>query len=716
MLAGAPQGCEDAPVSTETGTQLDDARRVLREVFGHEDFRPGQDEAVSRVLEGENFVIVMPTGAGKSACYQIPALVRPGLTLVLSPLIALMKDQVESLKAKGVAADFVNSSIPASEQARRLEAAARGELKLLYVAPERLSAPSFLRAMERAELSMLAVDEAHCISQWGHDFRPAYDHGLREFLARLPRLQGKQPQVIGLTATATPPVRRDVASVLGQTGDRVLVTGFKRENLRLLARRCDRKADRIDQVLEIAKGVGGSGIVYCGTRRDVEGVTETLRIEGLDAVGYHAGLPDEERARVQESFLSGSVPIIVATNAFGMGIDKPDIRFVVHNSLPGSIEAYYQEAGRAGRDGAMSYCVLVHGNSDRFLHEFFLDGSCPPEQAVLDVYDALCRMPDGVIERASSSIAADAGIKDIQANGALRMLEDAGLIERLDDRDNPAQLRLDRPAAEIAATLPNPSRRRQFIEWVGERFSPEPGAVTPIKPGLVEADLGLHRETFLRLLRELEEAELAEAKAPFRGRGILLRDSSLVSRPAVKEKLAEQLARSAARRERGEERIDRMAHYAYQKGCRHRFLLEYFGDEAEARCNACDNCCGWTREDRRASDSAPRRTRSRGPARSRALNEEQAAEARRAGLAVVAKLHQRFGMGVVKLVLRGSKSKKVTGQGLDRLDDYAALARLSAGQVDEVLAGLQADGLIETTDGPYPMVLLTEEGALEAGC
>ena len=702
-------------MNSSATTPLDDARRILREVFGHDDFRPGQDEAVSRVLAGEDFVIVMPTGAGKSACYQIPALVRPGLTLVLSPLIALMKDQVESLKAKGVAAEFVNSSIPASEQWRRLEAAARGEVKLLYVAPERLAAPSFLRALESAELSMLAVDEAHCISQWGHDFRPAYDHGLREFLKRLPRLQGKRPQVIGLTATATPPVRRDVALVLGQDKDRVFVTGFKRENLRLLARRCDRKADRIDQVLEIAKGVGGCGIVYCGTRRDVEDVTDNLRTEGLDAAGYHAGLPDEERAGVQDSFLSGAVPIIVATNAFGMGIDKPDIRFVIHYSLPGSIEAYYQEAGRAGRDGGTSYCVLVHGSSDRFLHEFFLDGSCPPEKSVLDVYEALRIMPAGVIERASSSIAAAAGIKDIQSNGVLRMLEEGGLIERLDDRDNPAQVRFDGDIAEAVAALPNPSKRRRVVEWIAERFSPAPGAVTPIKPGLLEADLGLPRETFLRILRELEESGLADTKPPFRGRGILVRDRSLSDPDAVREKLTEQLTRSAARRKRGEERIDKMAHYAYQKGCRHRFLLEYFGDSSEARCAACDNCCGWEREDRRASDSAPRRRRGATPKRSRALDEDQMAEARGAALAVVASLHQRFGLGVVKLVLRGSKSKKLTGQGLDRHESYAALARLSSGQVEEVLAGLQADGQIETSDGPYPVVLLTEEGALEAG-
>jgi ATP-dependent DNA helicase RecQ len=704
---------QPAPAPTDL---LAHARRVLEETFGHGGFRPGQEEAVGRVLAGEDLTVVMPTGAGKSLCYQVPALVRPGLALVVSPLIALMKDQVESLRGRGVAAEFVNSSIGPAEQARRLAAAARGDLRLLYVAPERLRAPSFLKAMERADLSLLAVDEAHCISQWGHDFRPAYHHGLREFLEGLGRSRGRRPQVLALTATATPRVRRDVAATLGLDPSRLLITGFRRDNLRLLARRCDRKADRSDQVLDVVRGVGGAGIVYCGTRRDVEEVTAELAAHGLGAVGYHAGLPDEERTRVQEVFLSGRAPVIVATNAFGMGIDKPDIRFVVHHALPGSIEAYYQEAGRAGRDGGTAYCVLVHGSRDPYLHRFFLDGSCPPEEVVLDVHDALRRMPEEVVERPVAAIAAAAGVKDIQAGGALRLLEEGGLIERLDDRDNPAQVRFSREPVDAAGRLPERGRGRALVEWIAERFAPAAGEVVAVRPHLAETELGLSREAFLRVLRELEEAGLAEARAPFRGRGIAVRDRHSVDRDGARALLAEQLERAAARRERGEERLERMSHYAHQKGCRHRFLLEYFGDEAPARCAACDNCCGWTVADRRADDAPRRRPAGAARPERRALTEEQLEEARAAALSAVAALHQRFGLGVVKLVLRGSRSKKVAGPGLDRLDCHGALARLSAGEVDELLSGLRSEGLVDTTEGPYPVVLLTEEGALRAGC
>ncbi|MEM7248645.1 MAG: ATP-dependent DNA helicase RecQ [Acidobacteriota bacterium] len=616
----------DAPADLEA------AREVLRRHFGHDDFRPGQDEAVERVLSGEDFIIVMPTGAGKSACYQVPALLRSGLTLVVSPLIALMKDQVEALQARGLPAELVNSTQSAAEQRRHLEAAANGELRMLYVAPERLGAPSFLQAMERAELSFLAIDEAHCVSQWGHDFRPAYGNGLRRFLEQR-REQGFRGQVVALTATATERVRRDVSDVLGLDPDRALVTGFRRDNLRLLSRRRDRRRDRLDQVLQVVQGVGGSGIVYCARRKDVEEVTGELIGEGLSAVGYHAGLPDEERSRVQDQFLSGQVPIIAATNAFGMGIDKPDIRFVVHHSLPGSIEAYYQEAGRAGRDGKTSYCVLVHGNSDPHLHRFFLEVSCPPDDAVHDTWLGLKRLNEDELDRSVADIASLCGVPEHQCGGALRILQDARLIARTD----------------------GPGRRRSL---------------------------------------QVLEAELPQ------------RD--------VAERLAPLLERMEARRERGEERLDRIVHYAHCRQCRHGFLLSYFGDRSLRECPACDNCRGWKDEGPSPSSSRRRSSGSRRKSGGGGLTDDNLDLARRAALQAATMLHGRFGVGVLALVLRGSRSKKVLGSGLDEAPAYGELSRLSADQVRGVIDGLLNEGLIEQSGGPYPVLLLSEDGRLQA--
>jgi ATP-dependent DNA helicase RecQ len=420
-------------MSTESqAATLERAQRVLREQFGHERFRPGQDEAVRRVLLGEDLTIVMPTGGGKSLCYQVPALVRDGLTLVVSPLIALMKDQVEALEARGIPASFVNSTIPAAEQRARLDRATRGLIRILYVAPERLATPAFQRAMEARGPALVAIDEAHCISQWGHDFRPAY-LGIKDFLARC-EAQGRRPQVIALTGTATVRVRQDIAEQLRIGPDHLLMTGFRRDNLRLIVRRCDRKVERLAQVVEIVGSVQGSGIVYCGTRRDVEDVADALLAQGHDVGAYHAGIPDEDRTRVQDDFIADRVRVMVATNAFGMGIDKADVRFIVHHALPGSLEAYWQEAGRAGRDGRSAWCVLVHGAGDRFLHEFFLDGSNPPREVVLAAWASLSAMGDRVTHP-PAVLAKTMGVPEMQLSGAMRLLEQAGLMTR-DSRDD----------------------------------------------------------------------------------------------------------------------------------------------------------------------------------------------------------------------------------------------------------------------------------------
>ncbi len=350
----------------------DELRALLLRRFGHDAFRPLQERAIRAALAGRDTVVLLPTGGGKSLCYQLPALARDGLTLVVSPLIALMKDQVDALRARGVAAGCLNSSMDPEETAAVRRAAAQGELKLLYVAPERVALPGFLGFLRRLAVGFVAVDEAHCISQWGHEFRPDYLTlgALREALPDVP--------FMALTATATPRVRADVAGRLGMDDPEFLVASFNRPNITYAVRPKRRSLPVLISLLR--ERTGESAIVYCLSRRETETVAAALRDAGIEALPYHAGLEHDERRRTHERFTSKQTPVIVATIAFGMGIDVPDIRLIVHYNLPKSLEGYYQETGRAGRDGEPSDCVLFYTTADRSTQEGFIREIEDPEE------------------------------------------------------------------------------------------------------------------------------------------------------------------------------------------------------------------------------------------------------------------------------------------------------------------------------------------------
>ena len=339
---------------------------TLKRYFGYDSFRPGQEEIVSALLAGRDALAIMPTGAGKSLCYQVPALLLPGLTLVISPLISLMQDQVKGLNAAGIHAAFINSSLTETQIARALDLAAEGSYKLVYVAPERLESPVFRSFAAGADISMVTVDEAHCISQWGQDFRPSYLKIL-DFIDSLPR----RPIVSAFTATATREVKDDIVCTLRLHDPKVLVTGFDRPNLYFQVERTRRKDDFVIQYLR--DHPGESGIIYCATRKNVDKLQELLTEYGFAATKYHAGLPAEARRKNQNDFIYDTAPVIVATNAFGMGIDKSNVRFVLHYNMPQSMENYYQEAGRAGRDGLPSQCVLLFSAQDVIINKFLLD-------------------------------------------------------------------------------------------------------------------------------------------------------------------------------------------------------------------------------------------------------------------------------------------------------------------------------------------------------
>ncbi|MFR5335039.1 MAG: DNA helicase RecQ, partial [Blautia producta] len=350
-----------------------DKYQVLKETFGYTTFRQGQERLVDSTLSGRDVLGIMPTGAGKSICFQVPALLFPGITIVVSPLISLMKDQVSALNAAGIHAAYINSSLTEGQFRKAMEFARQGRYKIIYAAPERLMTESFLALAQEVPISMVAVDEAHCISQWGQDFRPSYLK-IVDFIQQLPM----RPVLAAYTATATKAVKEDILCILGLKNPDVLVTGYDRKNLYFAVEKPKNKTEALLEYLR--RNSEKSGIIYCNTRKTVEEVHQELVQAGYPVVRYHAGLSEEEKKQNQEDFIYDAAPIMVATNAFGMGIDKSNVRFVIHYNMPKDIESYYQEAGRAGRDGEPGECILYYGGQDVKMNEFLIEQQVSNEE------------------------------------------------------------------------------------------------------------------------------------------------------------------------------------------------------------------------------------------------------------------------------------------------------------------------------------------------
>ena len=366
---------------------LKQARKLLNKYYGYQDFRKPQDEVINSILRQRDTIAIMPTGAGKSICYQIPALLFSGITLVISPLISLMKDQVDGLQEMELPATFLNSSIPYPEVAERIELARRGKYKLLYIAPERLESAGFIDLLQSLPVPFLAVDEAHCVSQWGHDFRPSY-LAIPTILNNLSR----RPVVAAFTATATPEVRKDIANQLSLVAPDFFISGFDRENLTLTLRKGIDKDQFILDYIETNRY--DAGIIYVATRKEVERISGLLAEAGFRVGRYHAGLSERERNQTQEAFLFDNIELVVATNAFGMGIDKSNVRFVIHYNMPRNIESYYQEAGRAGRDGEAAECILLYAPGDQHIQKFLIEQNAPSSTRISEQLKKLQEIVD----------------------------------------------------------------------------------------------------------------------------------------------------------------------------------------------------------------------------------------------------------------------------------------------------------------------------------
>ncbi|MGE0607894.1 MAG: RecQ family ATP-dependent DNA helicase [Pirellulales bacterium] len=662
--------------------------------FGLAAFRPGQREVIEVVLGGQDCLCVMPTGGGKSLCYQLPSVAREGVTLVVSPLIALMQDQVRQLQSLGLRATFVNSTLDAAEQNARLDSMAAGEYDLVYVAAERFRSTRFLDAVRAARLQLLAIDEAHCISEWGHDFRPDY--------ARLGRYRAKlgKPPTIALTATATDAVRRDIIEQLDLNDPRIFITGFARPNLFYEVQQPSGQKQKDDALVAFLKQAGKPGIIYASTRKRCEEVAQTIADRTRLRVGvYHAGMLHDDRRRSQEAFMAGGVDVVVATNAFGMGIDKADVRFVIHYNMPGTLEAYYQEAGRAGRDGQPSRCLLLFSTGDKFIQEFFIDSAYPPRQTVKAVYDFLRRIDEDPIELTQQEIKETLGAAGLSNEGVgtcEQLLEKAGVLERLEPRQNMAIARIDSELPTLVDMLPRQATtQRKVLQAIERLIGSRRNEAVYFRPGDLQERTSLDPASLGRALRELKQLPGFDYIPPFRGRAIHMLDRQQpfdaldIDFQALEERKAKEL-----------QKLDQVINFARTAQCRQQLILSYFGQDSAEPCGNCDNCSG-------------RRPAAVGMAAVPA-DDPAIMEAVRKVLSGVARTNARFGKHAVAQMLCGSKSAKITKARLHVLSTYGLLASLKQEEVTCLIDALLTGGLVEQVDSGFqrPVLLLSERGTL----
>lgn len=560
---------------------------ILQSIFGHAHFRPAQEDIVKNVLSGRDTLAILPTGGGKSICYQVPGLAMEGISLIITPLIALMHDQVRQLQARGVKAEAIHSGLSAREIDITLDNCIYGDIKFLYLSPERLSTPLFQARVSRMNVNLVAIDEAHCISQWGYDFRPSYLEiaGVREFLP---------PDVpfIALTASATPPVKKDIVEHLMLENVKIFQRSFARPNISYAVRR---EEDKTGKLLEILTNVGGSAIVYVRSRKGTQEIAKTIVQRGIQATFYHAGLTAENRLNRQHEWVSGRMRVMVATNAFGMGIDKADVRVVIHYEIPPDMESYYQEAGRAGRDGNRAYAVLLYQTLDSELMRKQIELQHPTPEYLKKVYQALANylklaVGSGLDQSFEFDLTAFSEIYDfesIKAYHAIKRMEEQGLIQLNEGFFNPSRLmflvdKTELYKYEVAHANYEPFIKALLRLYGGELMS----HFSTIEETKIASVLGTSLETVHKTLQQLHlEEVISYDPRKEKPQIVFLQERQDAT------KLSLNTRRIRERREYAEEKMKIMKAYVENDHqCRSLFISHYFGEEKSHPCGVCDIC------------------------------------------------------------------------------------------------------------------------------
>ena len=569
---------------------MSNPQKILQEFFGYEEFRRGQLEVIEAVIKYNNVLAVLPTGAGKSICYQIPALLSDNFSIVISPLIALMKDQVDGLNRKKEVAAFINSTMNYSEIEEVFNKITLGNIKLFYLSPEKLDSLKFAERLKELKPANLFIDEAHCISEWGHNFRPSYLK-IKDFINHI-----GIKKVSAFTATATPEVREDIIQQLGFKEPKIFVRGFERENLNLRVLQIKNKKKKC---AELIKETETPAIIYTSSRKKAEEIAEYLNMNGVKCNYYHAGVSAPERRRVQEDFLDGTIEIIAATNAFGMGIDKPDIRLIIHYNTPGSIESYYQEIGRAGRDGKESFCYLLHDESDLAIQNFFISNSHPNKDLIQKVYKAICDFNRVAVGSTSDKelivdkdyISKYVGVEVSQAllHSTLKYLENSGYIRRVSEYEKKDILQLLFGKDKLKEFIKNSTyyELKEILIFLLREFGSSIfNSSIKISAANLANKLNVPEQNILESLNVLDNMGIVSFQQA------ISKETIILSTPRVSQenlvlnyKLINESYLNSQRK------LDKMVELVYTNECRFKFILNYFGETIEDyRCGKCDNC------------------------------------------------------------------------------------------------------------------------------
>ncbi len=656
----------------------------LKQWFGYDSFLDHQLPVVKSVLSGKDLCVVMPTGAGKSLCYQLPLLMKKRYSIIVSPLISLMKDQVDALLERNIPAAFINTTVPPAAQYAILREVEQGNLKLLYVAPERFQAPGFRDFVRENPPEALIVDEAHCISQWGHDFRPSYMY--------LGAVAGEMgiPQICAFTATATKTVQKDIVQQLQRPQMEMIVAGFKRPNLSFSVIEAHDNASK-DHALARMLDKKVPTIIYASTRKAVEALQESF-----GCIAYHGGMSDRERTLAQEQFMSEPAPILAATNAFGMGIDRSDVRRVIHYNIPGSIEAYYQEAGRAGRDGEPADCVLLFGNRDKFIQQFLIDMNNPEPELVHSLYlylQAQWKKSGGLpLELTQAEIAEQIpGAKsESQISAAFVILEEHGYVSRSYSRESTVRFRIAGDMKTLEAeNAPEKTQRARFLHRVIQNYGAAAAKMKKYSMQELAELCALPPENIKRILSALNGISLEMEKDNFRGAVTTL------LKPEEK-KLQIDFRKYEQKRELEMNRLEDMFSYARAKGCRQGYLISYFGENSEDwECGVCDQCTDTNHSADRELDPAELATV-------------------HTILSSVRIFNGRIGRGRLSQILAGMMNSDTVNSRYTDSVCFGILKPMKQNLIMQYLRELEEKGFLERCGNPeYPCLGLSHEGRIQ---